>query len=301
MKKIPAAVLILNWNGKGLLEACLKSWARADPKPQRLLVVDNGSTDDSLNMLKRKFPKIETLALKSNLGFAAGNNRGFDYLFKKGRKPQAVFICNNDTEIEPDMLGLLWRELKARPAWGIAGPKILFFGSRKIWFLGGSIRPFTGRPRQWEHAQEDAPAGAPFELPETGFVTGCGLLIRSPLLRRLKGFDEAFWAYAEDSDLCLRARQLGMASGMVPQARMAHKVSSSFKPGSALIYYYANRNSLFLLKRHALGLGFVTRLLFVVLVCGKRMAQALLSGHLDSALALKDALRDYLNRRMGPW
>ncbi|MES2200701.1 MAG: glycosyltransferase family 2 protein, partial [candidate division FCPU426 bacterium] len=258
MKKIPVAVVILNWNGRELLKACLASWAKADPAPERILVVDNGSTDGSQAWIKAGSKKSELLALKNNLGFAAGNNRGFDHLFRSGKAPQAVFICNNDTEVEPSMLGRLWDAMKTHPNWGLLAPTILFHGSDKVWFKGGIIRRLSGRPGHLGYGETDTGAGEAFELPSNGFVTGCGMLVRAKLLRELKGFDESFWSYAEDSDLCLRALALGWRYGVVPQARMAHKVSASFKLGSPLSQYYASRNSLALLKRHDLGLGALT-------------------------------------------
>jgi GT2 family glycosyltransferase len=301
MRKIPVAVVILNWNGLELTDACLKSWAKASPAPERIMVVDNGSKDGSPAALKRRFPKVELLALKENLGYAAGNNRGFERIFSKGKAPQAVFVCNNDTVVEAGMLGKLWSELEARPAWGIAGPKILFFEGSKVWFKGGLLRALTGRPGHFGYLEEDQPGEEPFTLFKQGFVTGCGLLIRSRLLRQLQGFDEGYWAYCEDSDLCLRARQLGWESGVVPAARMRHKVSATFQEGSALASYYGTRNSLFLMKRHGLSLGLLSRFLFVGIVCGKRLLGACLRGQWEKASAILAGLRDYALDRRGAW
>lgn len=274
---LPVAVVILNWNGKALTEACVASWLRARPRPKRLLVVDNGSTDGSVAFLRRRFKGLEILALPSNLGFAAGNNRGFEHLRRTAPGVEAVFACNNDTELSGDMLGLLWQGLKERPHWGVAGPRILFHGTDRIWFEGAVIRPLTGRSGHLAYGAPAHPAPgplaspggpAPFELPANGFVSGCGLLVRSPVLEALGGFDERLWAYGEDSDLCLRARELGFSCGIVPGACMSHKVSSSFVLGSPLSLYYNTRNSCALLRRHRLGYGALTRCVFGLVQVG---------------------------------
>lgn len=259
---VPVAVVILNWNGKALSEACLRSWSAAKPAPKRLLLVDNGSADGSVAYLKRRFPRVEVLALPRNLGYAAGNNRGFEHLWAKGPAVQAVFLCNNDTEVAPDMLGRLWDALQAHQGWAAVSPRIDFHGEARIWFEGGRILPFSGRPIHLGYGKPAAAAGEAFELPQGGFLTGCGLLVRAGLLRQAGGFEEALWSYAEDSDLCLRLREGGWGLGVVPSAQMTHKVSSTFGLESPLAAYYRTRNSLWLLKRHKLGAGLLTQAAF---------------------------------------
>jgi hypothetical protein len=292
---LPIAVVILNWNGKALSDACLASWKAARPAPKRLLLVDNGSSDGSVAWLKRRHPGVEFLALPRNLGFAAGNNRGFEALWRKGPPVEAVFICNNDTEVEPAMLGTLWRGLQAHPGWGAAAPRILSHGQGRVWFEGGLIRR-NGRSTHLGYGAPDGPAGPAFELPAHGFVTGCGMLVRAGLLRRAGGFDEPLWAYAEDSDLCLRLRQGGHACGVVPAARMSHKVSASFGLGSPQSLYYNTRNSYALLKRHRLGWGLPTRAAFIGINLTLAL-RALLRGRGAAAAAIVRGLGDALAGR----
>jgi GT2 family glycosyltransferase len=294
--RVPVAVLVLNYNGKALSEACVASWLKARPRPRRLLLVDNGSRDGSVAYLRRRFPGLELLALPENLGFAAGNNRGFEHLRRRGPAVEAVFVCNNDTEVDPGMLGELWSEFRARPNWGAAGPRILFHGIRRIWFEGGFIRALSGRPGHLGYGREAGPAGGAFELPAHGFVTGCGLLVRSAALRELGGFDERFWAYAEDSDLCLRLRSMGLRCGVVPRASMSHKVSATFTLGSPLSFYYITRNSYALLRIHALGFGPATRAAFAG-VSALRAARALALGRPRLAKAIVLGLGDALRGR----
>lgn len=290
---LPIAVVVLNWNGLELSRACLRSWKAARPAPRRILLVDNGSQDASVATLKREFKGIEVLALPKNLGFAAGNNKGFEALWARGSKVEAVFICNNDTEVQPDMLAQLWQSLQAQSKIGVVGPRILFHSTGRIWFEGACIRSLSGRP---QHLGYDAPAGIPgsaFELPARGFVTGCGMLVRSDLLKALGGFDASFWAYAEDSDLCLRARTKGYGSAVQPSAVMSHKVSASFGLESALSMYYITRNSLWLMRRHSLGVPGLSPLLFSAWSLARSL-RSLLRGHGDAAASTLRGLRDGL-------
>jgi len=292
---VPVAVVVLNWNGRALTEACVESWLAARPRPRRLLVVDNGSTDGSVAALRRRFKGLEILALPDNLGFAAGNNRGFAHLWAMGPRVEAVFICNNDTEVRPDMLGLLWAALKARPGWAVAGPRILYHGTGRIWFEGGLIRPWTGRGGHLSHGLEAGQPGEPFALPADGFVTGCGLLVRAQELRELGGFDETLWAYSEDADLCLRLQRRGLASGVVPAAAMSHKISATFGLGSPLSLYYITRNSWAMLVRHRPGHGWVTRAIFLAVNLGLAGRAAFRGGPAAGAAVLR-GLRDGLGR-----
>lgn len=288
---LPVAVVVLNWNGLALSEACLRSWSLADPAPRRLLLVDNGSQDASVTALRRRFPKLEILALPTNLGYAAGNNRGFERLWSKGPAVEAVFICNNDTEIAPDMLGRLWDVLRREKRWAAVGPRILFHADGRIWFEGGRIRALSGRPAHRGYGREAGPPGAAFALPAQGFLTGCGLLVRSALLRQAGGFDETLWAYAEDSDLSLRLASQGWLLGVVPAAVMTHKVSATFGLGSPLAQYFATRNSWLLLRRHRLGYGPLTLAVFAA-VSVLRALREVLQGRPRAAAALLRGLRD---------
>lgn len=308
-RKLPVAVLVLNWNGKALSEACLASWAKADPAPQRVLLVDNGSTDGSLAWLRRRFPWVEYLALSENLGFAAGNNRGFEALLRRGPKPAAVFICNNDTTVQPDMLGRLWQGLQQNPRWGIVSPRITYMRSGKLWFEGGFVGAWNVNPDHYGMGREPWLAGPAIELGPREFATGCGMLLRTGLGQRLGWFDERLWAYAEDSDLCFRARELGYQTAVVPKALMQHAVSATFGLGSAKSMYFITRNSLWLARRHGLGWPLGTWRLSVAAYLAsalvRRLGLALLRGRLDIARALlrgaKDALDGQLDPSPGAW
>jgi GT2 family glycosyltransferase len=168
----------------------------------------------------------------------------------------------------------------------------------RLWFEGGRIRPFTGRPEHLRYNEEAGAPSAPFQLPADGFITGCGLLIRSELLKRLGGFDEALWSYAEDSDLCLRLMEEGWACGVVPAAAMSHKVSATFRLGSPQSMYCITRNSYLLLQRHRLGLGPLTRMAFAGISLG-RAGRALALGQPQAAGAILRGLADGLSGKSG--
>ena len=299
--RLPVAVLVLSWNGREVLGECLASWRASDPAPSAVLVVDNGSRDGTPEMVRERFPGVELLVLPENVAFAAGNNAGFRAL--AGRGHQAVFVCSNDTEVAPDMLGLLWGELGVRKEWGLAAPRILFHDTRRVWFLGGRISRATGHGWHVGYGAVDAPAGSPETMPANGYVTGCGFLIRERVLALLSGFDEGIYMYAEDSDLCFRARKAGWDCGVVSSACMTHKVSSTVGANSPEQLYYATRNSLAVVARHRIGLvpalWPLTVLVYAVAVMGRRLLRALFSGRPRSALAILRGAWHFISGRMG--
>jgi hypothetical protein len=298
---LPVALLVLSYNGRHLLRECLSSWRKSSPAPESVLVVDNGSGDGTADMVRREFPEAELLSLPVNVAYAAGNNAGFRAL--KGRGHKAVFACSNDTEVDPDMLGRLWAELEARPGWGLAAPKILFHGTGRTWFLGGRISRLTGNGWHVGYGLADRPAGAPEQMPANGYLTGCGFLVRTEALESLGGFDEGIYMYAEDSDLCLRARKQGWECGVVPAARMYHKVSSTVGVNSPEQLYYGTRNSLFVIARHRIGLVPVlwplTAAVYAAFIMGRRIARAALTLRFGSVRAILKGARDFVSGRMG--
>jgi GT2 family glycosyltransferase len=189
----------------------------------RLLVSDNGSTDDSIAAISARFPAVEQLANGQNLGFAAGANAGIRLAMAHGA--EFVFLANNDTFIAPDALDLLVAAAQAAGA-GLAAPAIYYADDPlRIWSVGGGRSRLTFEITGCRRGQLDhQPAAPPFEV---DFVTACGLLIWRRCLETVGLFDERFFMYYEDSDYCLRARDASYRALVVPQAKMWHRVSIS--------------------------------------------------------------------------
>jgi len=220
----PIHIMILNWNGSDLTLDCLDSLSRVRYENMVVSVIDNGSTDDSVSAILEKFPAVDIIQLDQNYGFAGGYNRAIRQA--KLNPEEYLLLLNNDTTVHPAILDELIRGVHRHGSSNIFGAKI-FYADRPdtIWYAGGNVS-FSGlrinhrgiRRRDSAEYSEDI---------RTDYITGCCLMISSGLFTALGGFDEQFSMYAEDVDLCLRARSQHALCYMIPQAQLWHKVSSS--------------------------------------------------------------------------
>ncbi len=216
-------VIILNWNGSAVLGPCLDSLMRVSEPPLEIIVVDNGSTDSSQDIVREDFPGVELIENGENLLFAAGNNVGIEAALERGAR--YILLLNNDTEVDPDFAAGLLGAFDD-PEVGIAGPKIYYYDDPgRIWYGGGGFNGLTGVPfhrglRRMDSSLEDQPGG-------TGWVTGCALMARREVFEQIGALDPSYRIYCEDVDFCLRAVEAGWSLRYVPSARLWHKVSSS--------------------------------------------------------------------------
>jgi GT2 family glycosyltransferase len=298
------AVVIVNWNGRHLLDACLASALEQRPAPDRVIVVDNRSTDGSLAHLRLRWPQVMALQASSNLGFAGGNNLGIRTALAAG--VDYVLLLNNDAQLLPGALSELLTalELEGPAAWA-AAPKILYRDSPDvIWSAGGRFDWWRGLSldRGWdEHdrGQYDAP-----ELME--FANACCLLVRGRIFRDLGLLDDGYFMYFEDSELAARAARTGARVAFRPGARVLHDVQGSTGGGrggsSPAALYYWTRNRARFVSRNVRGPG--RRLVAHSYVIGTRLvriAQAVLAGRGAEARLIARALVDgYLRGATGP-
>jgi GT2 family glycosyltransferase len=219
-----SAIVVLNWNGAEDTLACLKSLAGVMSPNCRVLVVDNGSTDGSPEIIREAFPEIELLLLPANIGYSGGNNAGFRRV--KELHAEFVIFLNNDTMVDGGFCAPLLDVLHRNPSAGIAVPKIFYLDRPDtLWYAGGVVNLSTGLIRHVGLRKKDAPE---FDRPgTTGYATGCCLAMRCRDFDAVGAFDEGFGMYAEDVDLSLRVRALGLSIDYVPSSRVWHKVSAS--------------------------------------------------------------------------
>jgi GT2 family glycosyltransferase len=298
------AVVIVNWNGGHLLDACLTSVIEQEPAPSRVIVVDNGSTDGSLAHLRSRWPQVVALDTGSNLGFAGGNNLGIRDALAAGA--EYVLLLNNDAQLLPGALGELLASLEAAgPAAWAAAPKILYRANPDVvWSAGGRFDWWRGLSidRGWnerDRGQYDRP-----ELME--FANACCLLVRAQIFREVGLLDDGYFMYFEDSELSARAGRRGARVAYRPAARVLHDVqgSSGGTAGgsSPVALYYWTRNRCRFVARNVRGP--VRRFAAHAYVIGTRavrMAQAVLAGRRQEARLIGRALIDgYLRGATGP-
>jgi GT2 family glycosyltransferase len=243
--------VILNTNRRDDTLALLAS-LRASTYPNcQPLVLDNASTDGSVEAIRASFPDVRILALERNLGYAGNNNVGIAAALAQGA--EWVLVLNEDTELAPDCLDRLVQAGQSDPRAGMVGPMVYHHNEPAV------IQSAGGRmSRDWQAfhlAQNEPDQGRIAEPREVDWLSGCAVLVRRQVIEQLGMLDERFFYYWEEVEWCVRTRKAGWRILHVPQARLWHKgVQRDYRP-SASVTYYATRNRLLLLAKHRAPLG----------------------------------------------
>ena len=244
-------IVVLNWNGAEDTLACLDSLQTLAYPNFQVVVVDNGSTDDSLAKLQgyhASFP-MTILATGSNLGYAGGNNVGTRYAMDHGA--DFVLLLNNDTTVAPDLLDRLITSAGRNADAGVFSARVLYFDApARVWFDGAR---WNESSLQLEWPGQGAPeAELGMDEHDTDYASGAALFFRADVVRKIGLLDEAFFLVWEEVDWCFRARAAGWRIIVVPEARVRHKIGVSFgNESSPLRTYFSTRNELLWFQRHA--------------------------------------------------
>lgn len=244
------AVVILNWNGRDDTLACLESVKKIAYPDFRVIVVDNGSADNSVDAIRTAFPEVELIETGANLGFSGGNNVGIKRALELGA--DYVLLLNNDTVVDPGLLDAFVAAARRFPAAGVFSAKIYFHAEpNRIWYAGARWNSSAARFKQVGEGVLDD--GLSFStICETDYACGCAFFVPAARLREIGLLDDDFFLYFEETDWCYRAHKAGYPSIYVPEAKLWHKVSVSFGgEGSPLALYFQTRNRLLWARRHA--------------------------------------------------
>ena len=248
--------IILSYNGKQLTLDCLASVLELEYSNFAIMLVDNASSDGSVEAIRSIFSKeiasgkIVLFANTMNLGFAGGNNQGMRYAYEKGA--EYILLLNNDTVVDNTLLANMISLCESDPKIGIAGPKIYYQEPPdQIWFAGGEIKLHKGLSRHIGIRRKDL--GQFNEAAECDYITGCAMLIKRAVVDKTGYLDTIYPMYSEDSDYCMRARQNGFKMMYLPAGIVWHKISAA--TGGQLkwrkIRFRLISNFIFL-RRHAL-------------------------------------------------
>lgn len=217
-------IIIVNWNGMRDTLECLASLRKVEGENFNVVVVDNGSEDESEKEIRKQYPETQLLETGKNLRFAGGNNVGIRFALDRGA--EQIMLLNNDTTVDPHFLVLMTNHLQSAPDIGIVAPKILYFADpTRLWYAGGEISMWSGTMRHIGIRESDD--GSFDEPRETDYASGCCFLTKRETVERIGYLDDTYFMYAEDADWCLRARQAGYRIVYEPRARVLHKVSVS--------------------------------------------------------------------------
>lgn len=221
-------VVVINWNGLADTLACLESLGAADPAPARIVVVDNGSTDGSVEALFQwrarrpaGSPPVAIITLPVNRGFSAANNIGVELLHRDAGVAQFLLL-NNDATVDSGFFAEIARALNAFPDAALIGPTIYVTGRPgEVWYAGGHFVPFRSLNVHDSAVPQDSTP-----VP-TEFVTGCALLISRGAWQTLGPLPECYFIYYEDTEYSYRALQAGLRVLYVPRAIAHHAVGAS--------------------------------------------------------------------------
>ncbi len=235
------AVVIPNWNGRRWLPGCLGSLAAQELAPSEVIVVDNGSSDGSLEYLRATHPAVRVIVLETNTGFAHAANRGL-----RAASGEAVALINTDIELEPDWLRRMAATLQAHSGSAAVACKMLSLSAPdRVYDAGDVLRRDGACEQRGRFARDDGRFDDPGEV--FGACAGAALYRREVVLA-LGGFDERYFAYLEDVDLALRLRLAGWSCRYEPAvARHAGEGSSDQLSGAH--HYLIARNTLILVAR----------------------------------------------------
>ncbi|MBA7603140.1 hypothetical protein ES703_10244 [subsurface metagenome] len=241
-------IIILNWNGWQDSAECVESVLKITYSNYRVLIVDNGSTNDSVKILAKKFPNIEILETGKNLGYAGGNNRGIEKAI--ANEAEYVFILNNDTKVDKNFLQPLVQAMEGDKQIGITGGTVYYYDNPDVIHnMGGYTSLYTGNSQTFGlNALDRGQFNNAKEVPQ---CCGGAMLIRASLIREIGGFNEKFFIYYDEPDICFRTKKAGYKVTFAPGSKIYHKIGRDSSRESGLSNFYGLRNRIWIERMYA--------------------------------------------------
>ena len=242
-------ITILNWNGKKDTLECLSSLKKIAYKNYEIILVDNGSKDDSVKEIKKNFPDMTIIKNKENLGFAEGSNIGIRHALKK--KADYILLLNNDAIVDKRFLSEMMKVAESDRKIGIVCPKVYFYSKPEILQYAGLRFDITrGKSVLKGYNEEDI--GQFDDIMEMDFCGGTCMLVKRGMFEKVGLFDEDYFAYFEDNDFGFRVRKEGYKIMFCPKAKIWHKVStSSGGQENPIKEHYMSRNRIIFMRKYA--------------------------------------------------
>ena len=271
--------VVLNWNGWADTLACLASLATQNWPALEVIVVDNGSTDDSVTRIREAFPQITLLEAGGNLGFSRGNNVGIRHAMQRGA--HYVWLLNNDTVAPPDTCEKLVRKAQSEPRAGLIGSVLHYMHAPdqvQAWG-GGRVNALLGISEHFT---------APATFGRDGYMTFASVFIPREVIERVGLMYEGAFMYWEDSDYAFRVTAAGYGLAVAEDTRILHKEGASNIPRTPRTDRYATTSGLHFLKRHSPAPWF-SMPFFVAMRCLNRLAR----GRWPNVRAVLQGVADY--------
>ncbi len=255
------SIIILNWNGVKDTVECLESLKKITYPNCEVIVVDNGSEGNDVEVLQEKYgDHIHIIENDKNYGFIEGNNLTIGWLLENS-EPDYFLLLNNDTVVDKEFLTEMVKVAESDSQVGIAGSKTYFYDDHNRLQLAW-IRIDMRKGQAFHVGGKDFDKGQYESITEVDCVQGSCFLIKRRVIERVGLLDKDYFAYWDEEDYCLRARRAGYKVVYVPKARIWHKVLSSSKRISGFFQYYVTRNRFLFMKKHATTMQTFSSLLY---------------------------------------
>lgn len=288
------AVIILNWNGAQMLRTYLPS-VIAHTKGAEIIVADNGSTDNSLEVLRKEFPSVKTIVLDTNYGFAEGYNKAIEQV-----ESEYVVLLNSDVEVTEGWLSPLLDYMTAHPEVAAVQPKIRAWRERDRFEHAGAAGGFLSwlgypycRGRRFGSVEQDH--GQYDTIAEIDWTTGACMCVRTSIYKECGGLDAAFFAHQEEIDLCWRMRNKGWKLACIPQSVVYHLGGGSLSYDNPRKTFLNFRNNLLMIYKNRSFPWIVLSLRFFLDYAAAAMFLA--TGKKGSAKAVYEARKEYKRMR----
>jgi len=246
-RKQPLVVsVILNTNRREDTLECLRSLERSTYPHHQVVVLDNASSDGSVEAIAAAHPWVHTVRLEENRGYAGNNNVGIEWALERGA--DWIVLLNEDTVVDPECLSWMIQTGERDERIGVVGPLVFHFESPDtIQSAGGRLS------RYWQATHigaNERPLGRFVDPREVDWISGCCIMVRRKVFEEAGLIDARYFYYWEETELCIRARKHGWRIVHVPKARLWHKgVQVDYSPPPS-VTYYATRNRLLTLSKH---------------------------------------------------
>ena len=241
------AIIIVNWKQYELTKSCLSTLKSSKFNDFQIILIDNESNQKDLKNLKNQFDQVKTFTSEKNLGFTGANNIGINYAIKN--QFEYVMLLNNDTEIDKNFINPLLEAFQKYNKLGAVQPVIMnFYQNKKVWNAGGNLNKFFGYTSVIKKPK--------YINRKIDWITGCCILIKTVVIKKVGLLDENFFAYYEDVDWSIRIKKAGYDLAVVKSSLIYHHGSKASKNESSegtlspFVHYLNIRNHIFLLRKN---------------------------------------------------
>lgn len=292
------AVVILNYNGAGMLRRFLPSVIEYSPEAS-IYVADNGSSDESCDVVRNEFPAVKLMVLDHNYGFAEGYNRALAQVDE-----EYAVLLNSDVEVTRGWLSPMTQFLDSNPEVAACQPKLLSFKQKDFFEYAGAAGGFIDkwgytfcRGRIFNTVERDS--GQYDDTTDVFWATGAALMIRNEVYKNNGGLDGRFFAHMEEIDLCWRLRSRGYRIACVPQSHVYHVGGATLKKENPQKTYLNFRNNLLMIYKNAPDCQLKKIMLFRKVFDNVAALKFLASGDYTAFKAVRKARRDFKAMRSG--